>query len=407
MTELAGPWQVSFDPRWGGPANVTFEKLEDWTRRPEPGIRHYSGTAVYRQSFDLPAEARTVMAAGKPLFLDLGTVKELAEVRLNGQNLGVVWCPPWRVEITAAVREKENMLELNVVNFWPNRLIGDAALPPEKRRTATNITKFTADSPLMESGLLGPVTLQLVQETHAMTRRTVVLSVLLAVSLAAGSPGAEDALRREFLSPPDSAKAWCYWWWLNGAASKEGITRDFEEMKKQGIAGALLFDAGEAGPEAPRGPHFMSAEWRELYKHAVREADRCGIVLGVNLCSGWNAGGPWVTPEHAAKKLVAAQTVVKGPGRVTVALPKPQAVQGFYRDIAVLAVPVAGQRGADVQRWWPVRNIRTTARRWPKTATTRRAGFPTATSPAWGRRRRSRSFCNSISPSRGPRRGFS
>jgi hypothetical protein len=160
VTELAGPWQVSFDPRWGGPPKVTFEKLQDWTKRPEKDIRHFSGTAVYRLSFALPAEARTAMAASKPLLLDLGTVKELAEVRLNGQNLGVVWCPPWRVEITAAVREHENKLELHVVNFWPNRLIGDAALPPEKRRTATNITKFTADSPLIESGLLGPVTLQ-------------------------------------------------------------------------------------------------------------------------------------------------------------------------------------------------------------------------------------------------------
>ena len=118
----------------------------------------------------------------------------------------------------------------------------------------------------------------------------------------------EDALAKAFAAPPNESKPWCYWWWLNGAASKEGITRDFEEMRKQGISGALLFDAGEAGPEAPRGPKFMSAEWRELYRHAVREADRCGIALGVNLCSGWNAGGPWVTPEHAAKKLVAAQT---------------------------------------------------------------------------------------------------
>ncbi len=147
-------------------------------------------------------------------------------------------------------------------------------------------------------------------------------------------------LEEEFASPPPSARPWVYWWWLNGAASKEGITRDFEEMRKQGIGGALLFDAGEAGPEAPRGPRFMSAEWRELYKHAVREADRCGIVLGVNLCSGWNAGGPWVTPEHAAKKLVSAQAIVKGPGRVSVALPAPPAVQGFYRDIAVLAAPM-------------------------------------------------------------------
>lgn len=157
-----------------------------------------------------------------------------------------------------------------------------------------------------------------------------------------GSAGmaASDDLAKNFLTPQDSSKPWCYWWWLNGAASKEGITRDFEEMKKQGISGALLFDAGEAGPEAPRGPKFMSDEWRELYRHAVREADRCGITLGVNLCSGWNAGGPWVTPEHAAKKIVSAQTVVKGPGRISVVLPKPQAVRGFYRDIAVLAMPI-------------------------------------------------------------------
>ncbi len=150
---------------------------------------------------------------------------------------------------------------------------------------------------------------------------------------------ANEALENAFLSPPKEAQAWCYWWWLNGAASKEGITRDFEAMRKQGINGALLFDAGEAGPAAPRGPAFMSPEWCELYKHAVREADRCGIVLTVNLCSGWNAGGPWITPEHAAKKLISSQKIVRGPGSVSVALPQPQAVQGFYRDIAALACP--------------------------------------------------------------------
>jgi hypothetical protein len=161
VSELAGPWQVSFDPLWGGPANVTFDKLEDWTARPEEGIKHYSGTAVYRNAFDLPPPAQAAVADGKKVFLDVGKVKELAEVRLNGQSLGVVWCPPWRVDVTGAVRERDNRLEVDVVNFWPNRLIGDAALPPERRRTATNITKFTADTPLMESGLLGPVILQL------------------------------------------------------------------------------------------------------------------------------------------------------------------------------------------------------------------------------------------------------
>ncbi|MBE7501402.1 MAG: discoidin domain-containing protein [Verrucomicrobiales bacterium] len=158
---------------------------------------------------------------------------------------------------------------------------------------------------------------------------------LLSQALVAGD------LEQDFRQPPRESQPWCYWWWLNGAASREGITRDFEEMRKQGIAGALLFDAGEAGPEAPRGPHFMSAEWRELYRHAVREADRCGIALGVNLCSGWNAGGPWVTPEHAAKQLVCSQAFVHGPGPVSVLLPAPPAVEGFYRDIAVLAAPLA------------------------------------------------------------------
>lgn len=158
---------------------------------------------------------------------------------------------------------------------------------------------------------------------------------------------AEERLVAGFMSPPNESKPWCYWWWLNGAASSEGITRDFEAMRTQGIAGALLFDGGQAGPEAPRGPPFMSEEWRALFRHAVREADRCGIALGVNLCSGWNAGGPWVTHEHAAKKLVSARTMVKGPGRVRLALPKPPTTEGFYRDVAVLASPVSADAVGD------------------------------------------------------------
>ena len=165
--------------------------------------------------------------------------------------------------------------------------------------------------------------------------------ISLVVASAIPSAAAADELQKGFATPPDSARPWCYWWWLNGAASKEGITRDFEQMKSQGIGGALLFDAGEAGAEAPRGPQFLSSDWRVLFKHAVREADRLGIVLSVNLCSGWNAGGPWVTPEHAAKKLIGVATTVRGPGRIHVRLPQAQTVQGFYRDIAVLASPVS------------------------------------------------------------------
>lgn len=172
-----------------------------------------------------------------------------------------------------------------------------------------------------------------------MTKCTFLAPAVWIGVLVAGALSAEDCLRRDFVNPPDAAKAWCYWWWLNGAASKEGITRDFEEMRKQGIAGALLFDAGVAGADAPRGPAFMSPEWRALYKHALREANRLGIALSVNLCSGWNAGGPWVNFEHAAKKLVASPTRVQGPGRVSLVLHQPEAARGYYREIAVLAAP--------------------------------------------------------------------
>jgi hypothetical protein len=84
-------------------------------------------------------------------------VRELAEVRLNGKNLGVVWAPPFRVDITDAVKPTGNTLEVQVVNFWPNRIIGDQLLPREKRFTRTNIRKLTKDTPLMDSGLFGPV----------------------------------------------------------------------------------------------------------------------------------------------------------------------------------------------------------------------------------------------------------
>jgi hypothetical protein len=154
--ELTGPWTVKFDPNWGGPESVLFGKLEDWTQRAEPGIKYYSGTATYHKTFDLPELLRR---PGERLFLDLGVVRNLAEVRLNGKNLGVVWTAPWRVEITDAVKPTGNGLEIDVVNLWPNRLIGDAGLPADQRRTVTNVKKFGKDSPVLESGLRGPVML--------------------------------------------------------------------------------------------------------------------------------------------------------------------------------------------------------------------------------------------------------
>jgi hypothetical protein len=152
---LEGSWTVRFDPKLGGPGEVAFEKLTDWTQRGEPGIRHYSGRAVYQKRFDLPAD----LAAAKNLLLELGRVRNVAEVTLNGQRLGVVWTAPWQIDLSGAVRPKDNQLEIAVVNLWPNRLIGDAGLPADKRLTATNVKKFKPDSPLLPSGLLGPVRL--------------------------------------------------------------------------------------------------------------------------------------------------------------------------------------------------------------------------------------------------------
>ena len=137
-------------------------------------------------------------------------------------------------------------------------------------------------------------------------KRSDLIRWVCALVIAATLPLSSTAspLEQSFKNPPASAQAWCFWWWLNGLASKEGITRDFEEMKKQGISGALLFDAESGGPGVPHGPVFMGPEWRELFKFAVSEADRLGITLTANMCRTWNAGGPWVTPEHGIKQIV-------------------------------------------------------------------------------------------------------
>lgn len=154
---LEGGWTVNFDPKWGGPASVEFGQLVSWTARTEPGIKYYSGTATYRKSFDLPSNLATV---GRKTWLDLGNVRELAEVRLNGHSLGIVWAPPFRVDVSKVLRPGGNDLQIDVVNFWPNRIIGDQFLAPEQRLTQTNIRKLTRDTGLMESGLFGPVCLQ-------------------------------------------------------------------------------------------------------------------------------------------------------------------------------------------------------------------------------------------------------
>lgn len=182
---LAGPWQVSFDPKWGGPAKpVTFDKLQDWTTSAEGGIRYYSGTAIYRTRFDVPGSR----FPAPQLFLNLGAVEVMARVRLNGKDCGIAWKPPYLVDISAAVRAGENLLEISVVNLWVNRMIGDEQLPedgnwkdfetllewpdwfksgsprPSGRYTFTSCRYYRKDSPLVPSGLLGPVTITTAEE---------------------------------------------------------------------------------------------------------------------------------------------------------------------------------------------------------------------------------------------------
>lgn len=156
---LGGPWEVAFDPKWGAPEKVVFDRLTDWREHSDPAIRHYAGRATYRVRFERAAAAAGE-AVGLARVLDLGTVRNLAKVRLNGKDLGVVWCAPWQVDVTRELRAGTNELEITVANLWPNRLIGDAGLPPERRRTWTTSNPYKADAPLLESGLLGPVTLR-------------------------------------------------------------------------------------------------------------------------------------------------------------------------------------------------------------------------------------------------------
>lgn len=190
LTLADARWTVAFDPKWGGPASATFEMLTDWKDHPDARIKYYSGTATYSTTFTTPPPlASETKSRAARFWLDLGVVKDLARVRLNDRDLGVLWTAPWRVEVTEALRPGENKLEIEVTNTWANRLIGDeqqaadcewnqgdrgyggplkrypkwvldgTPRPIRGRHTFTTWNYFTAASPLLSSGLLGPVRL--------------------------------------------------------------------------------------------------------------------------------------------------------------------------------------------------------------------------------------------------------
>ena len=168
---LTGPWQVEFPPGWGAPEKTTFQELISWTDHPEPGIRYFSGVATYRKTFqigDILPQQRVLM--------DLGDIRFVADVTVNGRWMGHLWTPPYELDITEAVHPGDNELVVRVANVWSNRLTGDAREPQFGTFTYTNIKNALAwrvpwkEAPLHRSGLLGPVTVRIVTPVDLPTK---------------------------------------------------------------------------------------------------------------------------------------------------------------------------------------------------------------------------------------------
>jgi len=159
ITAISAPWKVTFDTAMRGPSKpVIFNNLTDWTTSNDPHIKNYSGTAVYQTSFNvnqIPPENN--------IYLNLGMVKVMAKVKVNGKDVGTVWTAPFKVDVTNAIRKGENKVEIEVVNTWANRLIGDSKLPQAERKTWSNVNNYTPESKYESSGLIGPVKLEAVK----------------------------------------------------------------------------------------------------------------------------------------------------------------------------------------------------------------------------------------------------
>ena len=155
LVNISTPWEVSFDRAMRGPENpVTMTTLEDWSKNTDKRIKYYSGTAIYKNTFVLNEIPST-----ETLYMCLGNVSVMAEVKINGQRAGGVWTVPWQVNITNLVKPGENVVEIEVVNNWINRLIGDSRLHEKDRKTWINVNQIKPDDPLQPSGLMGPVSI--------------------------------------------------------------------------------------------------------------------------------------------------------------------------------------------------------------------------------------------------------
>jgi alpha-L-rhamnosidase len=174
---------------------------------------------------------------------------------------------------------------------------------------------------------------------------------ILALSLGDGS-GRPKAAEQAFLNPPDGAWPWVYWYGINGNITREGITADLEAMHRVGIRGVIYMELDQHIPEGP--VRFLSSEWREMMRHAVKEATRLGITLNVNNDGGWaGSGGPWITPELSMQVVVWSETSLQGGQHFKGTLAQPKTEQGYYRNIAVLAFPTPTGEGVRMADYSP------------------------------------------------------
>lgn len=159
---------------------------------------------------------------------------------------------------------------------------------------------------------------------------------MLCLALSATAAPA-DPLEKSFVSPPDSSRPWVYWMILDGSLTKDGITADLEAMARVGIGGALYLEVRQGTPPGP--VKFASPEWMEMIRHICNEAKRLGLEVSFNNDAGWTgSGGPWITPEMSMQKVVWSEVVAEAGSPIV--LPKPEGEKNYYRDVAVLAMPL-------------------------------------------------------------------
>jgi len=180
-------------------------------------------------------------------------------------------------------------------------------------------------------------------------RLMLILLALLAFSALTRLSWAADDLGKAFVTPPPAARPWVYWFWLNSNLTKDGITTDLEAMARVGIGGVLIMEVDQGAPVGPVA--FGSPQWRELFQHVCREADRLGLEVNMTNDAGWcGSGGPWITPQLSMQKIVSTQVNATGPSHFAAALKQPETVAGYYEDFSVIAfpTPAGNQRIADL-----------------------------------------------------------